>query len=507
MKKLYLSLIFLLCFPGWLLAAPSISSTLGTWADAQNIVISGANFGAKTVPAPAIWDDFDHVGAAYDVGDPVAVADGWEIASPTSSYNSTATRTGSTKHVRSTWDGTSQAFGFGYAHGATLSPLYVTFWIKQDWTSSEEGGSADQCKWFRIWHDSHAEDPVFTGIMQWATASADPPSWANNLRRENSSYESISSFTDPVDNTWFRMEFYLVESSPLTTANGTVFAWHQIGGEGNTFTKELNHTDIAFNTVGGTNHLEEVWFSDYGRYLVQTLDLDDIYIDDTQQRVEIGDNETWANCTHREIQIPSAWADGEITITVNAGSIANLLDGNHYLFVIDSNGNVSPGSPLVEGGAVTGTVIPGGCTESKIVSGGKTVVVTVSGTTFVATFGDNNAVTTAFIQGFDSAQAEAGGWDAKMITAGALTHAAVTRTDANTATVILPAVGTYQITSAETITLTIPATSTEADDAIVATPDFVISAEYIGAENVSATYDANGPAVTYNANGPAITAP
>lgn len=144
---------------------------------------------------------------------------------------------------------------------------------------------------------------------------------------------------------------------------------------------------------------------------------------------------------------------------------------------------------------VTGTIIPGGCTESEIVSGGKTIVVTISGTTLVATFGADNQITTDFIDGFDSAQSEAGGWDATMITANVLTYEHVVRTDANTATVTLPACAAYQITSAETITLTIPASSVEGDDPITATPGFVISAEQIGAESVSATYDATGPSI------------
>jgi len=159
----------------------------------------------------------------------------------------------------------------------------------------------------------------------------------------------------------------------------------------------------------------------------------------------------------------------------------------------------------VLGSGVSGTIILGGCTESEIVTGGKTIVVSIAGTTLVATFGADNAITTAFIQGLDSAQSEAAGWNAEV--RDKMTYAAVTRTDANTATIILPATAAYQITSAETITHTIPATSTEAAEVIVATPTFVISAEYVGAEAVSAVYNASGPSMTYSASGITITAP
>ena len=185
---------------------------------------------------------------------------------------------------------------------------------------------------------------------------------------------------------------------------------------------------------------------------------------------------------------------------------AGKTDGTTYYGVTSVSFQGDESSIVASGGsAVSGTIILGGCTESEIFSGGKTIVVTIVGTTLVATFGADNAITTAFIQGFDSAQSEAAGWNAEV--RDKMTYTAVTRTDANTATVVLPATAGYQITSAETITLTIPATSTEAAEVIVATPTFVISAEYVGAESVSAVYNASGPSMTYNASGITITAP
>ena len=40
---------------------------------------------------------------------------------------------------------------------------------------------------------------------------------------------------------------------------------------------------------------------------------DDVYIDTTQARVEIGDAPTYAASRHREIQLPTAWSDSSIT--------------------------------------------------------------------------------------------------------------------------------------------------------------------------------------------------
>ncbi len=65
--------------------------------------------------------------------------------------------------------------------------------------------------------------------------------------------------------------------------------------------------------------------------------LDDLYADDTWARVMIGNASTFAASTVREIQIPSAWSNTSITITVNRGSFTNL--NNAFLYVIDASGN------------------------------------------------------------------------------------------------------------------------------------------------------------------------
>jgi hypothetical protein len=63
---------------------------------------------------------------------------------------------------------------------------------------------------------------------------------------------------------------------------------------------------------------------------------DDIYVDNTFSRVVLCNNSSYTSATIVEPQIPNAWADGEITVTVNQGSLSY---GNAYLFVFDSRNN------------------------------------------------------------------------------------------------------------------------------------------------------------------------
>jgi hypothetical protein len=71
---------------------------------------------------------------------------------------------------------------------------------------------------------------------------------------------------------------------------------------------------------------------------------DDVYVDTTWQRVMIGDSPQFLSCTVREIQIPTAWSDGSISVIANLKAFP--ANKNKYLFVVDRAGNASPGFPL-----------------------------------------------------------------------------------------------------------------------------------------------------------------
>lgn len=118
--------------------------------------------------------------------------------------------------------------------------------------------------------------------------------------------------------------------------------------------------------------------------------------------------------------------------------------------------------------------------ESEVVTGSKQIIVTLTNDTWAATLGADNAVTDAFIAGFDSDGAEAGGWNATVRDA-ALAFGDITRDSDTQVTVVLPAVGAYSIDSDETVTITLDASTlvTSGSD-VTATPTFSITAEADG---------------------------
>ena len=127
--------------------------------------------------------------------------------------------------------------------------------------------------------------------------------------------------------------------------------------------------------------------------------------------------------------------------------------------------------------ALTGTLVPS-VIEGDIVAGAETLIITLTGDTWDSTVGGNNAITTALINGIDSAQAEGTGWDA-VVKAG-LTFNEVVRTSNTVVTVTLPAFATYNVTADETIEVTVPATAVTGN-AIVAAPTFNVITRFSAA--------------------------
>jgi len=163
--------------------------------------------------------------------------------------------------------------------------------------------------------------------------------------------------------------------------------------------------------------------------------------------------------------------------------------------------------PLTSGTAVpSGTVVvEGGLVEGDIVTGSKTLVITLTNDTWVATAGDNNAITTAIIAGIDSDGVEGTGWDA--VVKANMVHGDITReVDNVTLTIILAAEATYNITASETITVTIPTTAVASAVEIVATPTFVISVDTSPAvQTMTGVYDSTGHTGTYDSTGHTTT--
>ena len=136
--------------------------------------------------------------------------------------------------------------------------------------------------------------------------------------------------------------------------------------------------------------------------------------------------------------------------------------------------------------------------ESDVVAGGKVVEITISGDTFVATAGDDNAITTATLQGLSGSAA----WNTNV--RDTLTHAHLVRTSDTVLTLTLPACAGYNITELDTITWTLPGSAITSGSTSIASPSIIIYSETEVGTTVGKAkmgYSADGSKAEYDANG------
>lgn len=138
--------------------------------------------------------------------------------------------------------------------------------------------------------------------------------------------------------------------------------------------------------------------------------------------------------------------------------------------------NIFVGSAAGGTAALTGTISD--ANEGDIVSGGKTIILTLTGDTWVAAGATFDAQRQNIINGLDSAQTEATGWDAVVKALQGVSG--VIRTSDTVVTITLDAQATYNITATETITATITATAVSLGAQIVASPTFAVTATTAG---------------------------
>jgi hypothetical protein len=133
--------------------------------------------------------------------------------------------------------------------------------------------------------------------------------------------------------------------------------------------------------------------------------------------------------------------------------------------------------------AISGTV-GDGATEQEVRDGGGTIIITLTGTTWVADGATFNAQRQNIINGLDAADAQTNGWNAEV--RDEIGVSSVVRTSGTIATITIAAadVIAYQITTNESITVTVPSTAVALGSPLTASPTITITA---GTESAAIT--------------------
>lgn len=138
-----------------------------------------------------------------------------------------------------------------------------------------------------------------------------------------------------------------------------------------------------------------------------------------------------------------------------------------------SNGGVLTLSAPIEA-ALTGTLADAP-TEANVAGGEKTILLTLTHGHWVLDDGTFAAARQAIIDGLVSDGSETHGWNNDVVPA--LSVGDVVRTSDVLVTITLPVAAAYDITTDESITVTVPASATSAGVAVVATPTITVAAD------------------------------
>lgn len=322
--------LFLSCVSAF--AAPTISGTSGAVTHGGSITISGSQFGAKggtNANKPLIWADFESSINPTSLGHLTAWAGNQNL-----SRNVAGTQYGNSgANVVGVRSAGVQAFDFQILHTFS-SKLYMSG--KRRFSSFNTGANF---KYFRMWNDAASS------IL--ATNLSDGTIYDECCTTQDNRFQGAQ----PTANVW-RMEEYLWRKATNACGASPAVANGYWRMDVNATTQQLHNNQLCSNTT-----------ANYGQYLgLSIFDnfdtnenlavgtniwMDDFYVDDTWARVVIGNASTLSASTVREMQIPSAWSDTSITVTVNRGSFG--ASASAWLFVVDANDVVSTGRAITFG--------------------------------------------------------------------------------------------------------------------------------------------------------------
>jgi len=323
---------------------PYVSSVTGTVGTGQSVTIAGVSFGAKATAAPLKFETFEGGTVGDLLGDSFWYLTGNVPSRPTPPVYSTT-------NSRSVYSPQTAKFAiFGpeterYLYSQNMSfasnKVFIDYWTWWDLPTLVTNQDY-QIKTVRF---SSGETNIYPGgfLDNFYHASSNNMETYFELRKDGVCADAgmrRRDGSDLVENAWNHVQM-LVTINDYAMTDGTMEWW-------------LNGSYMGKNTgirLGCTNSptVKKVFIGGYldnrdtGQTMAATLYYDDVYIDNSHARVELGDNPVYANCTHREIQIPSAWTSSSITATINTGSFAN---GTAYLFVVDGTGRASSGKQV-----------------------------------------------------------------------------------------------------------------------------------------------------------------
>ncbi|MFH1586800.1 MAG: hypothetical protein ABID38_03015 [Candidatus Diapherotrites archaeon] len=322
---------------------PQIISAPSTLTHNASFTISGNDFGVKSSAEPLAWDDFEGgtSGVRLNGNDPVigsAWADVCVQGDPYPSYSNTRAHAG-TKSVMVHFQEGNSITHFDPQFEPTRE-IFLSYWRYMD-PATPENLPVNHKQFYVFGMDSTGvslPQMVIGAIMPvkevWSTGFQNMPTFHFDFS------PSVTRTWSETINQWQRWDVYAEIEEPYTASSGIVKTW--INGQ-----LAVDETTVNITDVDGLWHRLGIGYM-YGGVGTADEYFDNVYIDNTQARIELCNVSDWSvkntNGGNCEIQIPSSWSNGVIQFTANQGTFNSSQTA--YLYVIDSEGTVSNGYPV-----------------------------------------------------------------------------------------------------------------------------------------------------------------
>lgn len=311
---------------------PTITGVLGTISQNQLVTITGTSFSTKSPAAPLVWETFN---SGTPLNSLYSENSSWiPYQNLGGRFSNGYMRNGTVNVVNS--PPINGAFSTNYITFAATDTIFVSSWRlfqNYDGTGIPIMGNVG----------STAVGATYQGTGNWSWRGDSWLHYKNDLttlQQQNTGILPQTITPTNINDIWERSDFILANSTP-DASDGTVI----LDVIDNAKYEAISSLNLQLSTD------EFAWGSyQLGLSVIQSTDtsfgvyVDDVYVDNTWARVEIGNDPVYENCTHREMQIPTSWSNDSITIQFNHGSFD--VGNQVYLFVIDRENNVSDGRAI-----------------------------------------------------------------------------------------------------------------------------------------------------------------
>lgn len=321
-------------------ATPAINAVNGALQHAQTVTLSGSGFGSKTSASPQLWDSVDNISSYHGLTDGQTIPTGSPHPWPANANSLIKLETGDPQHGTHSskcYKGSGTGVKFNDKRITNTGRIYASWWFKPEINPNTQTQNGHSSKFLRLSNSGNVTGLTFS---------------------------------------WTQMHNYVYRSDQGYCQNnggGYWQSWTGLTGEWNhheTFMDGINRTyQISVNGQVITNafwdacdpfDFDEVWQigwdSGGSSTLPMTIWMDDIYIDNTPQRIMLCAGSQWATRGHCENQIPHSWSASSLAFTVNQGAF--LAGQNLYLYVLDQSNQPNAAGYAVSMGDAAPTPTP-----------------------------------------------------------------------------------------------------------------------------------------------------